>query len=187
MTAARARRRPAATPKPRWHGLSPAKVLLSAGALAGAIGSILALTGTIESWFRSAPVGTVSMLSIQSSMPLTYGQWRTHGHAGTQGVPPGELKLPGRLVTYNVDTSGFRMNSRLPVRLIVYDQTAQTSSMVLADPIRVAFGNDCGCADWVRIPNAAHRYSIEIAVYPPGPVRGDALRTATVGPLDASG
>lgn len=152
----------------------PVKLLLAAGALAGAISAILALTGTIQSLFTSPERG-VSSIAIQRVIPLTYGQWRRHeGDSGE--IPPAQRGLAGRMVVYNVDTYGFEKNTTLPVRLIRYDETTGESTKSEGDPIRVVQGPDCGCFDWVYIPNTGHRYSIEISILPP---RADPLKDIT--------
>jgi hypothetical protein len=165
---------------PMAHSLrrfSPTTMLLSLGGLAGAITAILTLTGTVQGWFADPPEGRVSELAIQRVTPLTFGEWRRHERAGTEDVPREQLRLPGRMVTYNVDTVGYEKNTTLPVRLILYDETTGRSTHVEGNEIRVIHGADCGCADWLHTPHEAHRYAIEIEIYPPGPIRGNPLRT----------
>jgi hypothetical protein len=176
----------AAPTVPRDRRLGPRQLILGAGALAGAISAILALTGTVQGWFRGAPEGSVSTLAIMGVQPLTYGEWRRHERAGNAGVPSKTRNLPGQMVTYNVDTAGYAKNTLLAVRLIRYDQSTGRSSPIEGNPIRVVNGPDCGCADWVRTPRRGHRYALEIEIYPPGPISGSPLRTATTEPFTAS-
>ena len=124
------------------------RLVLSAGALAGAVGAILAVTGTVGSWFRTTE-GHVSNIAIQSVEPLTYGEWRDHERAGRAGVSAADLRAPGRLITFNADTSGFGAHTRLPVRLIVHDESTSSSRTIDGDAIVIADDLDCGCADWV--------------------------------------
>jgi hypothetical protein len=156
---------------------SPTRILLSLGGLAGAITAMLTLTGTVQSWFAAPPEGRVSELAIQRVTPLSFGEWRRHERAGTKDVPPNQLRLPGQMVTYNVDTVGYAKNTTLPVRLSLYDETTGRSTYVEGNEIRVVHGADCGCADWLETPHKGHRYAISIEIYPPGPIQGTPLRT----------
>jgi hypothetical protein len=159
--------------------LSIGKLLLAAGALAGAIGSIIALSSTVAAWFNSGPEGTVKSLRIQNIRPLTYGEWRDHENASTRGVPAGQLSILGKLITFDIETSGYDENDELPVRIIVHDIARHHSHSVPTDPARVKAGKDCGCFDWVAIPPGRSRYYLEVAVFPPGPIRGDPLKTVS--------
>jgi hypothetical protein len=161
--------------------VSVGKALLAAGALAGAIGSIIALSSTVAGWFKSGPEGTVKALRIQTIRPLTYGEWRDHESASTAGVPAAQLQVPGKLITFDIETNGYNDNEELPVRIIVHDVTRHRSHSVLADPARVTAGKDCGCFDWVAVPAGRSRYYLEVAVFPPGPIRGDPLKTKSSG------
>jgi hypothetical protein len=144
--------------------LRPTQLLLSAGALAGAVGAILALSGTVESWFRT-PVGRVTAIAIQGVQPLTYGEWRDHENAGRAGIPRAQLRSSGVLITFNADTSGFAEHTLLPVRLIVHDRSSSGSRTIGADPIEIKDGLDCGCADWVPTQRAGHRYWVELEIW----------------------
>jgi hypothetical protein len=175
MSTAEIRHKPQPTDGARRF--SATRLVLSLGGLAGAVTAMLTLTGTVQSWFDAPPEGRVSELAIQRVTPLNYGEWRRHERAGTKGVPRDQLRLPGRMITYNVDTVGYEKNTTLPVRLILYDETTERSTHVEGNEIRVIHGADCGCADWLETPHRGHRYAIEIEIYPPGPIRGNPLRT----------
>lgn len=155
------------------------KPVLVAGAVAGALGSIVAFAGTVSSWFRSAPEGTVTAFALSSVRPLTYGEWRSHENVPLAGVPKAERRVSGKLITYDVETHGYDQAVRLPVKIVVHDVTHHSSHSLLADEIRVRAGNDCGCSDWVAVPQGRARYYIEVGVYPPGRIRGQPLKSAT--------
>ena len=161
----------------RWLRDRPLKLLLTAGALAGAIASIIGLTGTVQSYFNGPAEGSVRVLTIKSVNTLNYGEWRTHEHGGTKGVPAKQLGLPGWLISFDVNTSGFAKNTTLPVQLIRHDVSTHRSTNITGDPISVLNGADCGCTDWVLIPHVGHKYYVEIAIFPPGPINGSPLRT----------
>jgi hypothetical protein len=74
-------------------------------------------------------------------------------------------------------TDGYDENDVLPVRIIVHDITPgrEKNETIVADPARVRHGKDCGCVDWVPVPRGPRTYYIEVAVYPPGAIRGDPL------------
>jgi hypothetical protein len=157
---------------------SPKRVVLTAGAVAGALGSIIAMGTTVQSWFDSGPPGTVQRLKLQSVKPLTYGEWRRHEGVPNRGVPPQQLRYPGKLITYDIDTKGYDGDTVLPVRIILHNVTQRRSRTIRADPIRVTAGDDCGCFDWIAVPPSRARYYLEVAVFPPGPIRGQPLKTA---------
>jgi hypothetical protein len=152
-------------------------VILGLGALAGAIGSVIGVGSTVAGWLDGRPEGTVKSLEIQSVRPLTYGGWRSHENVSTAGTSAGELRSPGALITFNLVTDGYRENDVLPVRIIVHDTTTgqEKDETIMADPARVRHGKDCGCVDWVPVPPGRRPYFVEVAVYPPGPIRGDPL------------
>jgi hypothetical protein len=158
--------------------LSPKQAVLTAGAIAGALASVIGLGTTVGSWFESDPEGIVKSLKLQSVRPLTYGEWRSHEGVSNAGVPEDQLRQPGKLITYDIETRGYKENAELQVRIILHDATSSRSDTTRADPIKVKAGEDCGCFDWVAIPRTRHRYYLEVAVFPPGPVRGQPLKTA---------
>jgi hypothetical protein len=155
--------------------------VLAVGAVAGAIGSILGLGTTVAGWFGGKPIGSVENLRIQSIRPLTYGEWRDREGASTHGPARAQVGISGKLITFQIKTSGYDDKDTLPVRIIVHDVTHRRSRTYIADPARVTAGEDCGCADWVAIPKGRSRYYLEVAVFPPGPIRGDPLKTVSSG------
>lgn len=165
------------TPTARPLGIS--KSLLAAGALAGAIGSVLALGATVTGWFEPETPGSVTSLRIQSIRPLTYGEWSDHEGASTKGLPRAELAVTGKLVIYELTTRGYRDTDILAVRMIVHDVTHHTSKAIRVDPVRVRHGDTCGCFDWVPVPSGRSRYYLEVAIFPPGPIRGQPLKTVS--------
>jgi hypothetical protein len=154
------------------------KALLAAGALAGALSTIVALLVTMHSWLPHDPKGTVKRLRLQNVRPLTYGEWRDHERVPLTGVPKSQLRIQGKLITFDVETQGYKQHVVLPVRIIVHDVTHQRSRTIEADAIEVTAGDDCGCFEWVAVPNEGTRYYLEVAVFPPGAIRGQPLRTA---------
>ena len=134
---------------------------------------------TVTSWLDGGPAGVVEKLAITSVKPLTYGEWRDHEGVTRDGVPPPQIRIPGRLIAYDIDTHGYDDATRLPVRILVHDVTHRTSRTIEADDVRVQAGDDCGCFDWVAVPPGRSRYYLEVVVYPPGPIRGQPIKHAT--------
>jgi hypothetical protein len=147
------------------------KPLLAVGAAAGAIATILGLGTTVAGWLQGDPGGLVSRLGLQSVKLLTYGEWRSHENIPLTGVPTSQLRTPGRLINYEVDTQGFNDGTRLPVRIIVHNVTLHMSATIDADAIVVTAGDDCTCFDWVAVPSGDAEYFVEVAVFGPGPIR----------------
>jgi hypothetical protein len=88
-------------------------------------------------------------------------------------VPRAQLRAPGKLITFDVVTNGYSDDDVLPVRIIIHDITHQRSNTIVADSARVKHGKDCGCVDWVPVSPGRTSYYLEVAVVPPGPIRGD--------------
>jgi hypothetical protein len=65
----------------------PPKLLLTAGALASALASIVGLTGTVQSYFNDPAEGSVSLMTIKGVNTLTYGEWRSHEHGPNIRAP----------------------------------------------------------------------------------------------------
>lgn len=170
---------PRAGRRPAWFSIP--KAILAVGALAGAIGSIFGLGSTLVGWFDDKPIGNVEELKIQTIRPLTYGEWVEREGGSTRGMPTKKRAIPGKLIAFQINTSGYDENDELPVRIVVRDVTHSRSQTYPTDPARVKAGEDCGCADWVAIPKGSTRYYLEVAVYPPGPLRGDPLKNAISG------
>jgi hypothetical protein len=155
---------------------SPIKLILGAGAAAGAIGSVLALGTTVGGWLRDGSAGTVTKLRLQIVKPLTYGEWAMHEGVRLTGVSRARLRTPGRLITYQLDTQGYKDKTTLPGRIIVHDVTHHVSRSRAAD-VEVTAGENCGCADWIDVPRGRTRYYLEVEVFPPGAVHGEPLKT----------
>jgi hypothetical protein len=178
----RSSERPAESPAERAAPAARRRVsirtaIIAAGALAGAIASIIGVGSTVAGWLKDGPEGTVETLHIQSIRPLSYGEWREHESVPTAGVPASQLRAPGKLITFNVVTNGYSENDLLPVRIIVHDTTHERSQTIVADPVRVRHGKDCGCVDWVPVPRGNTSYFLEVSIFPPGPIKGDALQS----------
>jgi hypothetical protein len=179
-TSAKARRaaplsheqRPREEPRGRAYP-RPGKLILSAGALATAIASILALTGNVRSFFAnaffaSAPEGKVKVMKIQDVVPMTFGDYIVEEHGKTRGLPSAQLHQRGQLVTYKVDTEGFAKNARLPVWLIVQDESSGRLTTIPENDIKVIHGTDCVCTDFAPTPHRGARYRIGVKIFPPG-------------------
>jgi hypothetical protein len=160
---------------------SPIRVILAAGAVAGAIGSILTLGTVARGWLHGHSVGVVTTLRLRNVTQLSYGEWRNHENVSEAGVPRSQLRTPGRLISYDIITHGFSDSTRLPVRIIIHDVTHHVSRSISTESIHVTAGDGCGCFDWIAVRRRKTRYYVEVAVFPPGPVRGQPLKTVATG------
>jgi len=169
------------------------RAVVGTGALAAAVISIITLASTVGSWFHSTPEqieqpqvethkheGRISLLEIRRVAQLTFEEWwkrdvKTPLDPGLEA----QAHKPGKLILFDVETRGFVDGTVLPLRIVVHDVTNARSRTIRADPLTVSAGRGCGCSDWVPIPNDGSRYYIEVAVYPPGPLRGEALKRAS--------
>ena len=161
--------------------------MLALGALAAALGSILALAASLGGLFSGSAPGEVTMFQLQQLQPLSYGEWRQHEHVSNAGIAAAQLDTPGRLIAYDLDTAGFRSGSFLPVRIILHDVTHRRSTTIDGDPIEVKGHLDCGCFDWVAVPEGNVRYFVEVAVFGQGPAREQPLKSASTPIFSAAG
>jgi hypothetical protein len=159
------------------------KLILGAGALAGALAAILGLTGTIQSWFKSVE-GTISTLEVKGVEPMTSDDW-AHHEGATAPLPRPQRGLRGAMVSYDVETTGWKPNTLLPVRLTLYDETSASNKTIVGESIRVRDGPDCGCADWLQTTKRGHHYKIEIRIYRPGPITASPARVVLTDPFTA--
>jgi hypothetical protein len=170
---------PPPRPGRRFVPLALTRPVLALGALAAALGSILALAASLGGLFSGSPPGEVTTFQLQPLQPLSYGEWRQHEHVSNAGVAAAQLETPGRLIAYDLDTAGFRSGSFLPVRIILHDVTHRRSTTIDGDPIEVNGHRDCGCFDWVAVPEGDVRYFVEVAVFAQSAAREQPLKSAS--------
>jgi hypothetical protein len=150
---------------------SPAQLVLAAGALAAAVGSIVGFGGTVASWLEGPPPGTVRGLSVQSAEVMTYGESLERDTPGAAAdVPESQRRVPGRLIAYDVDTTGFTVKDVLPVRVVLRGGRAGIRRFD-GQPVIGGHGDTCGCSQWVPVPRGNAHYTAEVQIFPPGPVR----------------
>src|SRR5690242_17966170 len=110
---------PSALPAPARR--SAVRLVLAAGTLAAAVGSIVGLAGTVTSWLDAPPPGEVRKLTVQPVRSMTYGaslEREERGAAATVGSA--DRRVPGKLITYDLETSRLTTDDVLPVRIILY-------------------------------------------------------------------
>jgi hypothetical protein len=151
--------------------------ILAVGALAGAIFSVIALSTTLWGWFDGDAPGKVTKLGIRGIRPLTYGQWRSHEGVPNRGLTRPQRNAAGKLITFEVATQGYDEGQVLPLRIFLNDTSRASSKRIGSSEILVRHGDSCGCREWVPVPKQGTRYFLEIAVYPPGKIRGEPLRS----------
>jgi hypothetical protein len=164
---------------------APVRAVLTVGAVAAALGSIVALTVALYHLIpRPGPEGTVA-IRVLSTSPMTYGDWLKHENVRIPGLSAARQHTPGRFILYDVSTDHFKAGAVLPVRLAVDGPVTRSFT---ADPLQVTHGKTCGCKDWVPldwVPAQAARngYTIEIEVNQPGPIEDTPLRSAPSAPF----
>ncbi len=150
--------------------------VLAAGGSAAAIAGVLALGTTVFSWFGSEEA-KITSLELGRVTPLTYGEWRDHERVPRDGVPEQQLRAPGKMIAFDVETEGFSADVPIPVRIILHDITNARSQEFEADSIKVDAGETCGCFEWVPVPRGDLKYYLEVALYPPGEIEGQPVRS----------
>lgn len=164
------------------------RAVLTVGAVAGALGSIVALAVALHHLIpRPGPEGTVAV-KVLSTSPMAYGDWLKHENVRIPGLSTARRQTPGRFILYDVSTDHFKAGAVLPVRFVVDGPVTRTFT---GDPLEVTHGKTCGCKDWVPLDwvpaqAARRRYAIEIEVNQPGPIADTPLRSAPSAPFVVS-
>jgi hypothetical protein len=164
---------PSAPASSRWRPRTALQLVLAAGALAAAIGSIIGVGGTVGGWLKGAPPGVVDSMKLVQVHSLRYGDWRRHEGGTNAGVAPSELRTRGKMLGYHIETHGFDAQDALPVRMIVHDLTHDRIRVIEGNPVLGTGATKCTCFDWVAIPRGRTRYYVEIAMYQPGAGPGE--------------
>jgi hypothetical protein len=173
-----ARRRPtprSVTPEqakaPAREPLTPLRVLLTAGAVAGALGSILGLPPAVRALF-SHPKPMLH-LTMRSARTMTFGQSRHELNGTSKGYDKRIVALHGALISYDVVAKHFHNGDKLPRRLTVRNVTHGGLRTVPTVPLTVTSVTSCGCATWVPAPRRGDQYEVALAIYAPGTVGTD--------------
>jgi hypothetical protein len=149
-----------AAPRQRWFSLT--RIVLSAGGLAAAIGSVIALTTNVSSWF-SNPSGDIPVVAIEAITPIRYADFVHRDNPGER-VSPKEALLQGKQITFSVETTGYPDGTRFPARLILHDLTSGGQEIWQLDPIVVKHARRCGCSDFFLPRYPKHRYYAELLI-----------------------
>jgi hypothetical protein len=148
---------------------SPVQLVLAAGALAAAVGSIVGFGGTVASWLDGPPPGKVSGLRVQSAQPMTYGEALERAQRGAaETVPERFRRRPGMAIPFHLDTGNLTTKDVLPVRIILHDRTRGTSRTFMGQSVIGGDGDQCGCWKWIPVPRGRTRDTAEVLIFPAG-------------------
>jgi hypothetical protein len=151
---------------------APVKVLLTAGAAAGAIGSILGLPPTVRALFPHHPAPIVN-LKMRSAEPMTFGQSRDVVLGRRQSYSKADQALHGALITYKLSTQHYKKGTQLPMQWTVTDLETHQVRRLAAVTMTVEGERVCICHRWVPALNKGHRYQARLGVYAPGGLGSD--------------
>ena len=148
----------------------PVRIVLTLGALAAAIGSILGLAPKVTALFHHPPPNAT--VRVTAATPMRYGQYlQTSGRSLRNHKD--QLKVRGALIHYDIAANHVKSGADLPVRLKSVNGSEQERAYTIeAVPVTVQ-GPRCGCEDFVPAPRAHDRYVATVAVYAPGSESGD--------------
>lgn len=151
----------------------PVRVLLTLGAIAAAIGSILALVPSVSALFAADPAPS-ARLSVSSVRPMTYGQFLRLARRSTAGHER-ELAVRGAAVNYDVVTEHVPEGAEVPLQIEILNDTDPTEDPYTFDPtpLTVHGPRRCGCVDFVPAQQPGDRYAVTVVVLAPGAKDGD--------------
>jgi hypothetical protein len=170
----------------RWLAL-----LLTAGAIAGALGSISALglgayhaiAGGDDGPPGERPGSVVLGLPKPSVHRLTFRDWLVANGLDPKSAPEDQLDDVGVTVDYELRAPGFKRGTTFPVRFRILRQTSTGEDAFVDefdDPAQLEVDSDsCVCtSSFFPIPRRNERYRIEVQVFRPGPKTHSPLRKA---------
>jgi hypothetical protein len=150
------------------------QLVIAAGALAAAVGSIVGLGGAVASLFEShgPRPAKVLQLRVQGVQSMTHGEWLESdvpGAAATESER--DRSRPGKLISFHLDTAHLTTKDELAVRVILYDLTHRTHKTFEVEPIIGGDGDSCGCTRWVPVPRGRTRYRARVLIFQPGKLK----------------
>ena len=193
-------------PRPADEGLSsfrkllgsrrPTRLVAEAGAVAGAIVSIVALVQLVlpdgddasATTTAGGPAPEVSLaLPPDPVRPLTYGNWLVavlgeDGEEAVEALDPAERDRPGVTVDYDLATEGYPPGTKLNVRFELSQQTPTGEQPLepvwdLAEIDRDP--DSCTCTStFLTLPDPAAAYRVVVGVFPPDVTSGSPLKSA---------
>jgi hypothetical protein len=170
----------------RWLAL-----LLTAGAIAGALGSISALglgayhviAGEDDGLRVDRPGSVVLGLPKPSVHRLTFRDWLIANGLDPKSAPQDQLDDVGVTVDYELSAPGFKGGTTFPVRFRILRKTTTGGDAFVDefdDPAQLEVDSDsCVCtSSFFPIPLRKDQYRIEVQVFRPGPKTQSPLKKA---------
>ena len=189
---------PAEAPDPRPDGEGrsgatsrfrrPAALVVEAGALAGAILSIVGVVRLVTGDDAASTPTTAAQRqeTVSIALPadpvhrLTKDAWLKSLKIEPGEIDPRDVGLPGVTVDYEVEASGYEPGTLLPVRFELWKQTATGEEPVGSedwdyaeidrDPDRAT-----STSTFLELPDPAARYRVSVGIYPPNVMSGSPL------------
>jgi hypothetical protein len=175
----------------RWLAL-----LLTAGAIAGALGSISALglgayhaiAGGDDGPRVERPGRVLLGLPTPSVHRLTFGDWMLANGLDPKSAPQDQLDDVGVTVDYELRAPGYKRGTTFPVRFRILRKTSAGGDAFVDefdDPAQLEVDSDsCICtSSFLPMPRRKDRYRIEVQVFRPGPKTHSPLKKAFTEPF----
>jgi hypothetical protein len=172
MSRRRGTRGRSAAPEPKQQIL-PVRLMLTLGAVAAAIGSVLALVPAVSSLFAGDPEPSAT-LAVTSARPMRYEQYLRLARRSTVGHEQ-DLAVRGAAINYDVVTEHLAEGAEVPIHLEVLNDSdpAEAPRTIVATPLTVSGPRRCGCVDFVPAQQPGDEYVVTVVVLPPGAGDGD--------------
>lgn len=161
--------RPRPQPEPKSGAklqATPVRVVLTLGAIAAAIASVLSLPSTVGALFHhDEPSATVT---VSAATPMRYERFLEISGRSLEGHED-QLKVRGAAVNYEVVTEHIKSGAEVPVHFTVVNTSHDERPYTLdAVPLTVHGPRRCGCVDFAPAPRSGDSYQVTVIVLAPG-------------------
>ena len=191
-----------APPQPDQSRSRWLSVLLQTGAVAGAIGSIVALAlgvghavgfgGGSDGPSPPRPGHVVFTLPKPSVHRMNFREWMLVNGLDPKSAPKDQLDDVGVTVDYELRAPGYRGGTTFPLNFRILRRTGAGEDAFVdefQDPAQLEVDSDsCACtSSFIPIPRTKDRYRIEVQVFRPGPKTHSPLEKADTELFDGFG
>lgn len=159
-------------------------IVLQAGSVAAAIGSILGLVAVLapgllpgggDDGIREVtavlPKGQEIKLGIAEEGAverMTFGRWLALETGSTAGSSPAERRRPGVNVHYSAKFPGFALGAPFRARFTLKDQAGVTRHLHMTKGRLDADRDECRCSEFVPVPVGPKSYRVLVELFRPG-------------------
>jgi hypothetical protein len=160
----------------------PVAIVIQAGSVAAALGSIFGLvilfmpslnpttagSGT-DKVSTVLPDGAEITLAVERDVErVTYGRWLELETGSREGATPEEQSVPGVNVHYTAEFPAYASGAPFRARFTLKDQTNAAKDQHVTKARLDADRDTCRCAEFVPVPTGPSSYRVLVELYRPG-------------------